>query len=255
NYHTIQGVAADMDTAMQNSGTAIGMSQAGESLTFIGTSHGDPGGFDSLYARLRDIRPDAVLLEVSWFSLFFRKTAGAVLKRIFLRNIRSLGITMTPELHTIESFFDIPFEYRAVKQFCREEGVTYHLVDLPFISFLRLLKSHRLVYRKNLLLLSGFTGNRAQQEMSLAKRLFAEQDDCTVDIILSRISKDRLGVKRERKLAEKIIRYRKKYIGRSIAYIGGWEHLLEDPKQRTLYSMVPMRKQRTLAFVSPPEKK
>jgi hypothetical protein len=244
-----------MDTAMQNTGTATDMSHPEESLTLIGTSHGDPGGFDSLYARLREIKPAAVLLEVSWFSIFFRKTAGALLKKIFRLNIRSLGIAMTPELHTVESFFDVPFEYRAVKQYCREEGLPYHLVDLPFISFLRLLNSHRLVYRKNLLLLSQFTANRALQEKSLAQRLFSEQDDITVDIILSRISRDRLGIKREQALAAQVLRYRKRYFGRSIAYIGGWEHLLEDPKQRTLFSMLPLRKTRTLAFVSPPEKK
>lgn len=244
-----------MDTLTRNTGASANISPSDGALTFIGTSHGDPGGFDSLYACLRETKPDIVLLEVSWFSVFFRKTAGALLKRIFRRNIRSLGITMTPELCTIESFFDIPFEYSAMKHYCGEERIPYHLVDLPFISFLRLFKSYRLVYRKNLLLLSRFTANRAVQEMSLAKRLFAEQDDITVDMILSRVSRDRLGVKRERKLAARVARYRKKYIGRNIAYIGGWEHLLADPKQRTLFSMLPMQKQRILAFVSAPEKK
>jgi hypothetical protein len=57
-------------------------------------------------------------------------------------------------------------------------------------------------------------------------------------MILSRVSKDRLAVLREEKLVKKVSRFLLKHDGRRVAYVGGWEHLIEDPCKRTLYSML-----------------
>ncbi len=218
-------------------------------LTFVGTSHIDPDGYEALLGRLSDIRPDVVLLEVSWFSVLFRRTVARLLLKMLHGNIRALGITASHEINNIILYLEMPYEYRAARNYRERTGARVHCIDIPHFSFLRLARAYRVVTKKNLLLLAALPGDRARQEKQLAKKIFSSKERHLADMILSRVSKDRLAVLREQKLVKKVSRFLRKYDGRRVAYVGGWEHMIEDPQKRTLYSMLGGAGAREIVFL------
>jgi hypothetical protein len=100
-------------------------------LTFVGTSHIDPDGYEALLGRLSDIRPDVVLLEVSWFSVLFRRTVARLLLKMLHMNLKSLGIPASHEINNIIMYLEMPYEYRAAMRYREETGARIHCIDIP----------------------------------------------------------------------------------------------------------------------------
>jgi hypothetical protein len=218
-------------------------------ITFIGTSHIDPEGYSKLIALLNSLRPDVILVEVSPLSVLLRRTYGHILKLILRCNLKVLNLKINSEIHNVISYLDLPYEYMAVKDYCCGTGSKYILADISFFTFIRFIHAHKLVTRKNLISLSTIHDNRFRQEKTSAGSIFNKKDTVMSDMKLRQFRNDPHAVRRERILLVRLKKYTAKHCGRKIIYVGGWEHLIDDPQHRLLYSACDIPKNRIIAVL------
>lgn len=218
-------------------------------ITFIGTSHIDPDGYAGLMELLNSLHPEIILLEVSPLSVILRRTYGHILKLILRRNLKALKLDANPEIRNSELYLDIPYEYRAVKDYCRTGDAKYILADISFYTLRRFIHVHELVTKKNLAALSAVQEDRFLQEKSAAYSIFNKCDTVMPDIKLQQFSKDPPAIRREKILVKRLKKYTARYSGREIVYVGGWEHMLDDPQHRLLYSACDSVKQRIITLL------
>lgn len=205
-------------------------------IIFIGTSHIDPDGYSRLIKELNSMRPEIILLEVSHLSVILRRTYGYILGLILRHNLKVLELEINPEIRDVACYLDLPYEYRAVRDYCRSSGSEYILVDVSFYSFMRFMHAHKLVTKTNLLTLSGITGNRFIQEKAATTGIFYKKDKIMLSMKLQQFRKDHLSVRREKILLKRLEKYTGKYSNRKIFYVGGWEHLIYDQSHMLLYT-------------------
>jgi hypothetical protein len=217
-------------------------------LIFLGTSHIDPEGYERLHAFLQRIKPQIIILEVSGFAILFRKTIGALYRKILLKRVKRYNLSMNAEIENAIRFFDIPYEYRASKRYARTHGARVILADISLLSFIRLVPSYQLMRKKNIRSLSEPRENRFVVERKIAERVFTDGDPL-IRIKASGFTGDRLLMIREKILLRRIHKIISRYRSRKIAYIGGWEHLIDDPEKRTLYSNLNLPKKREVIFL------
>ncbi len=218
-------------------------------LIFLGTSHIDPEGYERLRVFLQRIEPQIIILEVSGFAIAFRKTIGALYRKILLKRVKRFNLSMNAEIENAISFFDIPYEYRASKRYARAHGARVILADFSLLSLIRLVPSYQFMRKKNIRSLSEPRENRFAGERKIAKRVFADGDPLMIRVKASGFTGDRLLMIREKILLRRIHKIISRYRSRKIAYIGGWEHLIDDPEKRTLYSNFNLPKKREIIFL------
>lgn len=203
-----------------------------------------------LYNLLEELRPDLVILEVSPMSIFLRRTYGLICRKILTRNIRAMGIKPNRELLDIEACIGLPYEYTAVRDYCRKSGAAFRLADVSIISLARYFHTYKLVTRKNILAAAEVDCGRSGQESGIAMSIFNKNDILLRNMKLSRFRQDRLAVYREKILLRRVRRLVRAHPGERIIYAGGWEHLLDDPENRLLYSGFPLPKKRIITFIN-----
>jgi len=218
-------------------------------IIFIGTSHIDPDGYVNVMDVLNSLSPELILLEVSPLSILLRRTYGQILKLILHRNIKILKLGIIPELRNVISYLELPHEYRAVKDYCRKTGSEFILADISLFTLFRFIHAHRLVTKRNLLALSGIREDRFIQEKSAADCIFNKKDDILLNMKLHQFRKDNLAMRRESLLLKKLNKYADRYSDKKIVYVGGWEHLLDDPEVMTLYTSCNFSKKRQVSFL------
>jgi hypothetical protein len=219
-------------------------------LIFLGTSHIDPSGYERLQAVLQEIGPQIIILEISRFAIIFRKTLGTLYQRILIKRVKRYNLEINTEIENAISFFDIPYEYRAARRYAQAQGARVILADVSLFSFLRLSRSYQFIRRKNILSLSGLHGDRFTSERRIAERIFSRADPLMIRIRANGFEGDRLIELREKILTRRIHRIVSRYRNRKIACIGGWEHLIDDPDKRTLYSNYNLPKRRMIIFLN-----
>lgn len=218
-------------------------------VLFLGTSHIDPLCGERLARALERHRPGIVLLEVSRFSVLLRGTLGRAYARALRCSMSELGIHENAEIRNIRSSLALPAEYLAVRDYCRGNGALHFLIDVSLFSLARYPFAYRLVTRKNLKAVSGLNGDRFAGERRIARRIFEGGDDAARRARIGGFRKDRLLMRREdllfRRIARRVAAHREK----KIAYVGGWEHLIDDPQGTTLYSRLAVPKEREIVFL------
>ena len=217
-------------------------------VIFLGTSHIDPEGYELLLSSLQRIRPEVIILEVSGFAILFRKTIGALYRKILLKRVREYNLEMNAEIENAVSFFDIPYEYRASKRYARLHRARVILADVSLFSCIRLVPSYQFLREKNIRSLSEPGESRFAGERRIAERASADGDPL-LTAKASAFERDRLLSIREKILLRRIYRIVSRHHNRRIAYIGGWEHLIDDPEKRTLYSSFNLPKKREIIFL------
>jgi hypothetical protein len=218
-------------------------------VIFLGTSHIDPEGYERLHAFLKRIKPQIIILEVSGFAILFRKTIGVLCRKILLKRVKRYNLEMNAEIENAAGFFDIPYEYRASKRYARAHGARVILADISLLSCIRLVPSYQFMRKKNIRSLSETRENRFAGERKIAKRVFTDSDPLLIRVKASAFTKDRLLSIREKILIRRVNKIISRYHNRKIAYIGGWEHLIDDPEKRTLYSNCNLPKKREIIFL------
>lgn len=224
-------------------------------ITFLGTSHIDPDGYRHLADAVDALRPEIILLEVSRFSLLFRKTFGRIYRALLARRVKEMRLAMSPELANAMGYLDVPCEYRAARDFSRETSAKIILVDVSRFSFLQLIQAHKIITRRNIETLSIINADRFAQERAIARRIFINGDDALAEMkarafgLFPGDDHDRRLAVREEILYRRVISCMNKYRDRRIVYVGGWEHCIDDPKKRTLYSRIEAPKARRIVFL------
>jgi len=218
-------------------------------ITFIGTSHIDPRGYERISELLISLDPQIIVLEVSRFAVLFRKTIGKLCRKILTGHIEQLQLHKNREIIYTLQFFALPYEYRAVKQYARSRSVQVILVDVSLFSFLRLTQSFRMLKRENILSLASITEDRFVREKIIAKRIFNRDDLILARIKLTNFERDPLVRMREKILIRRLVNILSRYPDKNIISIGGWEHLIDDSTQRNLYSSISAAKRRIIPFL------
>ena len=109
---------------------------AGYSLTLIGTVHGDPRGQARTGKLLNHLRPDLVTVEISPFSLRYRRQHGAGWQRQLANALAELpeGAALHLAIRRLAAQVALPFEVRAARDYSRRAGVPWRPLDLGFLS-------------------------------------------------------------------------------------------------------------------------
>lgn len=113
-------------------------------LILLGTVHGDPKGFSRTRLFLERHRPDLILVEISDFSLKFRRENSFRLRKAFVGRVRmatrdlniEFGMALKhAQIASILRQIALPFEYRASAAYSKKTGT--HLEPVDYSDFSR----------------------------------------------------------------------------------------------------------------------
>jgi len=204
-------------------------------LTFIGTSHRDPGGYVRLRAALERHAPEIVLVEVSPASLALRYTLGVICRALISLRIRRMGLALNAELRSMIEYFRPAYEYLAARDYCRAHGCALRLVDVSVLSIMRFFPSMGMVRARALARSARIEADRFHGERLSAQRIFLGGDELLTGLRLLQFEDGTVAF-RERVLARRVRKALRRSPDARIAYVGGWEHCMDDPEGRTLYA-------------------
>ena len=195
-------------------------------LILIGTVHGDPRGYARALALLNLLRPELDTVEISPFSLRYRRQNEAGWQRRLTRALAGLppGAARHLAIQRLAAQIALPFELRAARDYGRSCGLAWRPLDLGSTARRHLPRyGPELLSPDNLRALLSTPDGSLQEwaaaefhraRLALARpprRLFARGDSETW--------------RRERFLAGRLRRLASQY-GR-VAHLGGWEHLVD----------------------------
>ena len=227
------------------------------SLTLVGTIHRDPNGLPRPLATLEREDPDIITLEMSEYGVVFReRTAPRLKDRLFdilgglhekwgQEQDREPDKPQNPfkvgAIRAILLTLELPFEFRAVRAYCKRKRIPYRCIDLSKYSRAKLKMLQEGVItednvRKILTFVPVDTHEELRKHRLLARRLTSQNvDHLLIRACLSGKMGDGMA-HRDRYMSlriKEILRNDKKTL-----HVGGWEHMLDDPQGKTLYSLL-----------------
>ena len=227
------------------------------SLTLVGTIHRDPSGLPRLMEALERESPDIITLEMSEYGVGFRERNGPRLKEKLFNIIQGLhekkGQKQRGKLNRPQNLFEngairailltleLPFEFRAVKAYCERTRISFRCIDLSKYSRekLKTLQKELITeenLRKILSLAPKDPHEELQKQRALARRLTSQDaDKLFIEAFLNGKTGDGM-VHRDRYMSLRIKELLRNQ-GKTL-HVGGWEHLLDDPRGKTLYSLL-----------------
>ena len=127
-----------------------------ENLILIGTVHGDPRGYERVTRLLEWLRPEVVTVEISRFSVRYRRAWEDRWRRQLQEALAELppGAAGHPAMQKVAAQIALPFEYRAARDYSRENGVRCLPLDLGGLS-----RRHLPRYGRELLSPGQFAGS------------------------------------------------------------------------------------------------
>lgn len=199
-------------------------------LTLAGVVHHDPSLPDRLWRLLEDRRPAGVSLEMSPYSLRFRRDHAQRLAAQLDAAAAELGPETESSGHVraIRRAIGLPFEYEAVSSWARRRGLRVELIDLSRVSKGYLEHLDELVSAKNLraLIAKGDKDPDAEidEQRRVAQKLVKgakplERKTWPVPV-------DPDTVEREAHMERQLRRRLEGGRATSWVHVGGWEHLL-----------------------------
>jgi hypothetical protein len=207
-------------------GNAIRNDIDSPSLTLIGTVHGDSRGYARAARLLTHLKPDLVTVEISPFSLRYRRRYGAGWQRQLAQSLAELptGAAGHLALQRLAVQVAMPFEVRAARDYQRDHGGTWHPLDLGFLS-----RRHLPRYGAELLTLANLQALLTTPDGSLQEYVAAEYHRAR--LALARAPRRPFAPvanetnRRERLLARRLRRLMSRH--RRVVHLGGWEHLVD----------------------------
>ncbi len=201
----------------------------------VGTVHRDPSGFQRLSRVFEEERPAIVTVEVSPYGLDLRTRESAAWRALLRENLKRVGregnrsvreIILHPAIQGIFSFLREPYEWRAAAAYkAGRKGVLVKAIDLSCYSRGKLADIAELVGIENIRILLGTPSCELTREIESAYRransLFRHPPSArTVTEETKR---------REAHIAGIVGGFIRRAGDRKVAYVGGWEHLVETP--------------------------
>ncbi|MCE5242063.1 MAG: hypothetical protein ABFD98_12695 [Syntrophobacteraceae bacterium] len=218
-------------------------------LVLLGTVHMDPFGARRLGAFLRCFPPDLIFLEMSPYSLRYRKSQRRKLLRRMQRSIkdaaRECGIPLHrawqhPEIQLIRRQINLPYEYRVSAGYARRSGVSVLLVDLSEFSRDLIVNWRELIDSHNLSSLLAMPSQPRRSAAALydsaARRIhnITEASDPLPGIAFCDPAKRELWEAREAHISRRILAGLMSRGPARPLYIGGFQHLLSGGAMRSL---------------------
>ncbi len=189
-------------------------------LFLVGTVHLDPEGHPALLKLLRELRPDAVTVEVSRYALEYRRsTAPQLLER--LQPFRQADGSLPRAMHAVVAQLRPPFEYTAAQAHAERCRCRLELVGDGQLSRQLLSRLEReLMVTDNLVRLA--TRAEAPLAEQVARAWTRAQRDHERGPPL-----DSHGRRRMQRIDRRMARRIQAVAGgaRRAVHVGGWEHL------------------------------
>ena len=196
-------------------------------LILIGTVHGDPQGYERALKLLQRWQPDLVTVEVSRFSLRYRRRQEPRWQRQLRQALKTLPAAAANHLaiRRVLAQVALPFEVRVARDYSRRGGIPWRPVDLGGPSRRHLPRyAQELLSPENLRALLDtedepledyVAGEYRRAHMSCQRPLWRPlgANPETVRFLV-----------RERLLARRLRQHLTEY--RRVTHLGGWEHLV-----------------------------
>lgn len=212
--------------------------------------HNDPRSAEALSLLLSSLRPDRLTVEFCPKALTYRQTHGAMLLRkleMILERLSSgaaeqaSALGQHPDIVAIRNLLGLPYEYHVARTYAEEQGIEVHAIDETGVSVHKLQPiEESLISVHNLKRITSTPAEAAPdntQRFALARQLLSTPDiGMRVIFLRGCRGEEGIGV-RDRHLAGKIRALRQRCPGH-LVHIGGWVHLIEDPANETLYSLL-----------------
>jgi hypothetical protein len=198
---------------------------AGYNLMLIGTVHGDPRGQARTGKLLNHLGPDLVTVEISPFSLRYRRQHEARWQRQLANALAELpeGAALHLAIRRLAAQVALPFEVRAARDYSRRADVPWRPLDLGFLS-----RRHLPRYGPELLSPANLQALLTTADGELKDFVAAEFRRARQ--ALAGVPRRPLSPRgsetwrRERFLARKLRGLTSRY--RRVVHLGGWEHLV-----------------------------
>jgi len=213
------------------------------SLIMLGMVHRDPRGFTKLTRLLEQERLDLITVEISPYSRSLRAQQAAAFRTALRKNLSRIKRRENLPFRKILShgailgiFFLLkePYEWRAAETYCKRKGIA--LMDIDLSSYAKEKLSHlpELISEQNLQGLLHRPSSDLLQEVeshyNRARFLLLHPPT-----IWPTLEEER---GRDDHMAEKICSLARQAIGRKIVHIGGWEHLIDLPRGKSLFGLL-----------------
>jgi hypothetical protein len=199
---------------------------ASTNLILLATVHGDPAGYERAWRIFGQVAPEVITVEISPFSVRYRELAGKDWQRRLAEALKTLPPEAEKSLAVarLSAQADLPFEYRAARDWGRLNQVPVKLLDAGRVARRHLPRyTDELLTPDNLRLLweNGAPGTLKdfvttefrQARLAREGKLRplprpADSGDKT---------RERLWAKRLKDLVNS---------GKLVVHLGGWEHLV-----------------------------
>ena len=193
---------------------------------------------------LEEFRPDILTLEFSHYGLHYRQAHKQALRRKLLAGLtNALGshsltqsrlkkLLLSSGIGGVAALLNLPFEYKGARYYSKRYRAPLFSLDVSSYSRELLKHADDILSPTNLQRLLEFQATPVQElvtnEYSSAKRLLSvSHGDMTPWPHPS--AGNRYWQQRDRIMAMRITKILHQYPDRSLAHIGGWQHILPQP--------------------------
>lgn len=210
----------------------------------IGTVHHDPRSAAPLAELLAQLQPDQLTVEISPDVVAYRQTHGVLLLRklgMIVERLLGQSASTHPGIVAIRNLLGLPFEFRVACAYAGEKGIAVQAIDQSESSLAKLRPiEERLISLEHLKRIAASPGSAPPdnaRRYELARQLLASPDPRLRSAFLQGCRGEEGIGPRDRHLATKIRALLQSSPGH-LVHIGGWVHLLDDPGNETLYSLL-----------------
>jgi hypothetical protein len=195
-------------------------------LILLATVHGDPAGYGRAWRIFEQVRPEVITVEISPFSVRYRERARASWRRRLSEALKSLPPEAERSLAVarVAAQADLPFEYRAARDWGKLHQVPVKLLDAGAVARLHLPRyADELLSPENLRFLWEYEASGTLEEFVAGEFRRARLAREGKLRLLPRPAnpedkrRERLWGKRLRGLVNS---------GKQVVHLGGWEHLV-----------------------------
>jgi hypothetical protein len=196
-------------------------------LILIGTVHGDPAGYGRALRLLSHYQPDLITVEISRFSLRYRRCQESRWQRLLGRALMELpaGAWEHLAIRRLMAQVALPFEVRAARDWGSTHGIPWRPLDLGSPARRHLPRYAReLLSPENLQALLTTAADQSLEDFVAAQFRRARRAYLGAPRRLLQAN-DRETRRRERFLARRLQRLAGR--GGRLVHLGGWEHLVD----------------------------
>jgi len=213
-------------------------------IVLIGTIHLDLEARSTLFMLLERLAPACIAVEISRFSVDFRQKK----QKHWNIKLNTLLKTIPPKdrghyrIELLKRQINMPFEWTISKRAAWSLGIPSVPLDSSKISRKELpLWDKELLTADNLLFLINEPNKDIKEYFNFhyekAKALFL--NNCDMKCLFEQLVLDKNWCKREKTLSKRLLMLLEQY--KTVVYIGGWIHTIEQEKFITLAKLVKPR--------------